>query len=210
MRHIGLLGGSFDPVHRGHLAAARAVMTQLDLAEIWFLPAAQSPFKERPATGDAHRVAMLELAIASHPGFRVDTRELDRPAPSYTVDTLRDLCAQYPDNRYYLILGMDAWQDFEHWHEWQDIARMCQLVVMTRPGYARPPLNGFWQARVIELPAALPRAAIGSLVFVSIPASDAASNLIRKRIAQGKGCDDWLASEVRDYIGQHGLYHAPE
>ncbi|MGH7733594.1 MAG: nicotinate-nicotinamide nucleotide adenylyltransferase, partial [Gemmatimonadales bacterium] len=108
-RPVGLFGGSFDPVHHGHLIVARAALEELGLAEVRFIPAREQPFKQgRHQASAADRAEMLRLAIAGEPGFRVDTLELDRPGPSYTVDTLRQLTAQEPSRTFILLLGADA------------------------------------------------------------------------------------------------------
>lgn len=206
MRHIGLLGGSFNPVHSGHLLATESVFKQMKLDQIWFLPAAQSPFKEKPGISDAHRIAMLQRAVAAHPAFKIDARELSAARPSYTIRTLRSLAADFPDDRFYLLIGMDAWQHFEHWHEWQKILDLCHLVVMTRPGYPPPTLSPYWQARQLEQVDAIKAKHAGQLFFAIIPPSRAASNTIRTRIRQMRSTENDLPASVERYIKKQKLY----
>lgn len=206
MRHIGLFGGTFNPIHRGHLLAADSVRTQLQLDEIRFLPAACSPFKTRPEVNDAHRVEMLELAIEDHSGLKVDTRELQRPGPSYTIDTLVDIAREHPEDRLYLLIGMDAWHQFEDWQRWQEIVKFCHLVVLSRPGFSFSELPEYWQKRQVNDVGGLKTASAGKLIIVTVPACDAASNTIRERIRQGRDTEIDLPESTGQYIERHRLY----
>ena len=206
MRHIGLFGGTFNPIHRGHLLAADSVRTQLQLDEIRFLPAACSPFKTRPEVNDAHRVEMLELAIEDHSGLKVDTRELQRPGSSYTIDTLVDIAREHPKDRLYLLIGMDAWHQFEDWQRWQEIVKFCHLVVLSRPGFYFSELPEHWEKRRANNLPDLKNAAVGKLIFVTVPACHAASNNIRERIRQGRSTEADLTKSTRHYIERHLLY----
>lgn len=206
IRHIGLFGGSFNPVHSGHLLAAVAVCQQLELDQLRFLPAAQSPFKDRPELSDAHRLAMLKRALANHSALTIDARELDNAGPSYTVDTLKSLAKDFPGDNFYLIIGMDTWREFEHWRDWQTIIERCHLVVTSRPGYSNTPLPTDWEARLETDVARLKMSKAGKLIFVSVPASNAASSDIRDRIEQGKDLTGLLADPVREYIETEYLY----
>ena len=145
MRHIGLFGGTFNPVHNGHLLAAQAVLEQLNLDEVRFLPASHSPFKDKPELDDRHRMAMLERALAPYPLFSIDQRELTTQGPSYAINTLRQTLSEQGGNQFYLLVGMDAWEHFESWREWQSIMQLCHLVIMTRPGYTPARLTEYWQ-----------------------------------------------------------------
>ena len=206
MRHIGLFGGTFNPMHRGHLLAANSVLTQLKLDEIRFLPAAHSPFKPRPGVSDVHRVEMLNLAIMDDHALRVDTRELQRPGPSYTIDTLADLAVEHPDDRLYLLIGMDAWLQFEHWHRWKEFTNYCHLVVLSRPGFASPALPEYWENRQLSDTQELKKTSIGKLIFLVVPACDAASSNIREQIRQGHSTEANLLESTGLYIEDHKLY----
>ncbi len=206
MQHIGLFGGSFNPVHQGHILAADSVHTQLGLDEIRFLPASHSPFKTRPKLSDAHRTEMLERAISGYPALKIDARELQRPGPSYTIDTLKEVARDRPGDRLYLLIGMDAWEQFEHWHQWREIIKYCHLVVLSRPNYSPSALSEYWQEKLTSDIQSLKGSAAGKLIFVTIPASEAASNEIRERIKQGHSTHSDLPKAVSDYIEEQQLY----
>jgi nicotinate-nucleotide adenylyltransferase len=206
MRHIGLFGGTFNPVHTGHLLAADAVRDQLGLDEIRFLPAAYSPFKARPELSDSHRIAMLEHAVADYPEFKIDTRELHMDGPSYTINTLKSINGDSPRDRLYLLIGMDAWQDFEHWHKWQEILEICHIVVTTRPGYSPENLSDFWQAKKVTEANEIKGSRSGKMMFVSVPRSEAASSEIRKYIKKSQSTKNFLPDSVAQYIEEHQLY----
>ena len=200
---IGLFGGSFNPVHTGHILVAKSIFKQLDLDELRFIPAAQSPFKDKPQTEDHHRLAMLQLAIQPHTGFSIDPRELAKPAPSYTIDTLKNIAAEQANDQLCLLIGIDAWLDFKHWRDWQAIMHLCCLLVMTRPGYSLPELTQDWQARQVLKASAI---ANGKLLFMQVPASDAASSKIRKQLGNGSKTNTFLDRSVAEYIHLHRLY----
>ena len=206
MRHIGLFGGTFNPVHTGHLLAADAVREQLGLDVIRFLPAAYSPFKVRPELSDRHRVAMLEHAVADYPEFKIDTRELHMQGPSYTINTLKSINRDSPRNRLYLLIGMDAWKGFEHWHKWQEIIEICHLAITTRPGYSPENLSNFWQAKQVTDADEIKSSRAGKLIFVSVPRSEAASSEIRKYIKKSQSTKSFLPDSVAQYIEEHQLY----
>ena len=206
MRHIGLFGGTFNPIHHGHLLAAVSVRTQLKLDEIRFFPAAYSPFKSRPEVSDTHRVEMLKLVIEDDPALKIDTRELQRPGPSYTFDTLVDIAREQPEDRLYLLIGMDAWRQFEGWQRWQEIIKLCHLVVLSRPGFSFSELPEHWQKRRVKDIRDLKNASVGKLIFVTVPACDVASNTIRERIRQDRHTGASLNESVRHYIEHHQLY----
>lgn len=209
MRHIGLFGGTFNPVHQGHLLAAQAVLETLQLDEVRFLPAAQSPLKQKPELPDHHRVAMLQRALAPYKKFVLDTRELSRPGPSYTIETLRELRLEKAEDRLYLLLGMDTWSTIEQWRDWQQIPDYCHLAVMTRPGYSPNSLSEYWQPRLASELDDLRRTPRGRLVFVAIPPSKAASSTIRNQLEQGIPVrSDYLPDTVLDYIRTQRLYRA--
>jgi nicotinate-nucleotide adenylyltransferase len=206
MRHIGLFGGTFNPVHTGHLLAADAVREQLGLDEIHFLPAAYSPFKARPELSDSHRIAMLEHAVADYPEFKIDTRELHMDGPSYTINTLKSINGDLLRDRLYLLIGMDAWRDFEHWHKWQEILEICHIVVTTRPGFSPENLSDFWHAKQVTKADEIKRSRAGKLMFVSVPRSEAASSEIRKYIKKSQSTKSFLPDSVSQYIEEHQLY----
>ncbi|WP_415833359.1 nicotinate (nicotinamide) nucleotide adenylyltransferase [Kerstersia similis] len=194
MPRIGLLGGSFDPVHLAHLALAQAALTQLHLAGVQFIPAAQ-PWQRRPLqASEAQRLDMLRLTLAGQDRFSINTSELDRGGPTYTIDTIRQLPAGV---RYVWLLGTDQLVNFCTWRDWQDIIARIDLAVAQRPGSALAPPPALAAAlathgRQLEIIPFTPR---------QISASD-----IRARQARGESLQDLVAPAVADYINAHGLY----
>ena len=205
-RHIGLFGGSFNPVHSGHIIAASSVNVQLALDELRFIPAARSPFKRLPQIEDVHRLAMLKLAISELPEARIDSRELDTSGPSYTIDTLKNVAAEQPDDHLYLLIGMDAWLEFERWKKWQSILEHCHLVVMTRPAYERPALSEKWALRQLKDGEQIEKFKAGKVLFVSVPSSTASSSEIRRLLSREEDAGDYLPELVAAYIKAQGLY----
>jgi nicotinate-nucleotide adenylyltransferase len=182
-----LLGGSFDPVHVGHLIVAEAAADVLD-ARVRFVPAREQPFKH-PAHGatPAQRAEMLDLAVADNARFAVERIEFDLPAPSYTVRTLRALAEREPGNRFTLLLGADAARDLAAWWEVEALPALADVVIFARPGYSLPshPLI----RRVIE-----------------VPAIDLSATVVRSRAAAGRSLRYLVPDPVREYIARHGLY----
>jgi nicotinate-nucleotide adenylyltransferase len=192
MPSIGLFGGSFDPVHHGHLIVARVAQETLGLDELRFLPAREQPFKRgRHAAPAGDRAVMLELAIAGSPGFGLDRAELDRPAPSYTVDTLEALRAREPAARLTLLLGADAAAELSAWHRAADLPNLARIVVFGRPGNpvpASPLIAG----------------------TIEVPAVDISATEIRRRVRAGLPVRYWVPDAVAEYIVRHRLYLDPE
>jgi nicotinate-nucleotide adenylyltransferase len=192
MPSIGLFGGSFDPVHHGHLIVARVAAEALQLDELRFLPAREQPFKRgRHAAPAADRAVMLELAIAGSPGFAVERAELERPAPSYTVDTLEVLRAREPAATFSLLLGADAAAELPAWHRASELPGLVRIVVFGRPGSPVP--ASALIAGVIEVPA------------LDISATD-----IRGRVRAGLPVRYWVPDAVAEYMVRHRLYLDPE
>ncbi len=196
---IGLFGGTFDPIHCGHLAVAEGVQSVLNLHRMIFIPTGQPWLKEDMAISPAeHRVQMVRLAIAEKSGFELSTIEVERPGPSYTVDTLGVLRRQLgPEVNLFFLLGSDALADFPKWKEPNRIIEMCQLVAFDRPGFPLPPLNRFEKA----VPGISQR-----VVFAETPDVDVSATEIRTRIAQGLSVDGMVPPAVEQYIEENHLY----
>lgn len=185
---IGLFGGSFDPVHHGHLIVAQVAAEKLGLDLLRFVPARAQPFKiGQHRTSAEHRAAMLSLAIAGAPGFAVELSELHRPGPSYTVHTLQNLREREPGAEFVLLLGADAAADLPGWREAELIPQLARIAVFARPGSAVP-----------ELPW------IGSLV--EVPAIDISATDVRRRVREGRSIRYWVPDSVAEYIAIHRLY----
>jgi len=198
---IGLFGGSFNPVHIGHLRLAEACYRQARLDRVEFMPAAQQPHKPHgPVANAQHRLAMLQLAIAGNPAFEISTDEIDRGGVSYTVDTLRAFKARRPDARLFLLLGADSLADLP---EWREAAAICQLatpLVVRRAGHPEPdyePLAPLMApARLAELQG----------WQIEMPDTPISSSEIQRLIASGEPWHTLVPPAVAQYIERHGLY----
>ncbi|HET9040197.1 MAG TPA: nicotinate-nucleotide adenylyltransferase [Gemmatimonadales bacterium] len=188
MRSIGLLGGSFDPIHHGHLIVGQVAAESLGLDELRFVPAREQPFKVgRHAAGAAHRAAMLELAIAEVPGFAVERAELGREGPSYTVETLLTLRGREPGVAWTLLLGADAAAELGAWHRANELPALARIVVFARPGIPIP------DSPLIS----------GT---VEVPAVDISATTIRRRVREGRSVRYWVPDAVAEYMARHRLY----
>ena len=201
---IGILGGTFDPIHSGHLLVAAAVRRRLGLDEVRFVPCAEPVHRGAPRATAAQRAAMIELAIASHPALRLDSLELDRGGASYTVDTLRALRAALAAPLL-LILGGDAFNGFAGWREPAEILRLANLAVCLRPGVAVD--QDAFAANRVESTAALGASPAGAILLLDVEANDCASSEIRRALGAGESPPaDCLEPRVADYIEAHRLY----
>ena len=204
----GILGGTFDPVHRGHLHVAAQVLERLDLAELQFLPCAEPVHRGRPCASAEHRCRMLELATAAEPRFVVNPLELERGGPSYSVDSLRMLRAAGDDGPgLALILGSDAFNGFASWKDPDGILELAHLVVCLRPGAAIDP--GLYPQRRANAADALRAHRSGLILALEIEANHCSSTSLRDSIAAGLPTGDCLVNEVADYIRTNQLYRKP-
>jgi nicotinate-nucleotide adenylyltransferase len=209
---IGILGGTFDPVHYGHLRPALEVRQALGLDEIRLIPCHQPPHRPAPVASGAQRLAMLQAAIAGHDGFVIDTRELERSGPSWTLDTLRSLQADIRGTDLCLLVGMDAFRGLPSWHRWHELIDHCHLVVMTRPGATFPErgeLGNFIGLHRAHDSAMLRAQSSGLLYFQEVSALDIAGTRIRALLGRREPADFLLPDGVLDYIRKHDLY-SPE
>ncbi len=199
-RRVGVYGGTFDPIHIGHLVAAEEVRAVLRLDRLLFMPAGDPPHKLAPGlTSAAHRKRMVEVAIADNPGFELSTVDLDRPGPHYTADALAILREREPDADLWFVMGEDTVLDVPNWTHPERIVQYARLAVVTRPG---------WKVRVEDL-ASLDTAIPGIVRccdFVSIPMLDIASRRVRERIRHGEPYRYLLRADVATYIHDHDLY----
>ena len=199
-RRVGLMGGTFDPIHYGHLVVAEEVRAALELAEMVFIPSRQPPHKEEGTVSPSHhRLAMLELAIASNPHFSISRVELDRPGPSYTVETLRLLREEWGrKTALYFVIGWDSLAELVTWHDPAGILeQLTYLVAVHRPGYQVAPGKYLGeQAPGIEQ----------RLLTVPAPQLDISATDLRLRVAEGRPIKYQTPEAVERYIAQHGLY----
>lgn len=189
-RRVGIFGGTFDPVHNGHLQIAASAMTELALDRILFIPNLQSPLKSaRPSAPYSDRLAMLQLAVAGQAGYVVSEIEGRRGGISYMVDTLREIRDTNHDAELYLIVGADTLTEFHRWREYEEILAAAQLAYVDRPGSA-PPTTDYHARRITMLP------------------NDISSSNVRQRVREGLPVDHLVPVEVARYIADHSLYCA--
>lgn len=202
---IGLLGGSFDPVHRAHLLLAECCHEQAKLDRVWFLPTAHQPFKPGgPFASNADRLAMLELALADQKDCEICTHEIERGGMSYTIDTLTHVTADQPETDWFLLMGADSLADFPFWRRPADICRLATPLVVNRAGEPAP---DFGHLSEIVSPSRV--AEIESLE-VTMPPMSISSTSIREAIAQGQEWQSQVPLAVAEYIIEHGLYNPGE
>ena len=197
--NIGVMGGTFDPIHNGHIAVAEEVRARLNLAEVLFVPAGQPWLKEgNPILAAEHRVQMVSLAIADEPNFKLSTVEIDRGGLSYTVDTMTELRTRIgAEDELYCILGWDSLAQFSLWKESSRMIEMCHVVAVPRPGYSPPDLDSLETA----IPGLSQR-----LTVLDKPQIDISATEIRQWVARGLSIRHLVPEPVDEYIRQHKLY----
>ena len=200
--NIGVLGGTFDPPHLGHLTVADEVRARLDLAEVIFVPAGLPWLKKNNFISPAeHRVQMVRLAIAEQPCFKLNAMEVGRPGPSYTVETITELQAQLgAGDELFFILGWDNLAQLPLWREPSRLIKMCRLVAVPRPGYSAPDIEKL----EVKIPGLSRR-----LILLDKPEVDIDATEIRNRVARGLSIRNLVPGPVYQYIKQHRLYITP-
>jgi len=191
VKRIGVFGGSFDPVHNAHLALARQALDELQLDELRWVPVGQAWQKARRMTPAAQREAMLRLALECEPRFVIDRCEMQRPGPSYTLDTVRELQAATPGADWYLLIGQDQYRNLHTWHGVDELLQRVTLAVAQRPG---------------EQGAAEERVRAAPCMAIPLPPMDISATDIRRRVAAGLDITALVPAEVALYIHQQGLY----
>jgi nicotinate-nucleotide adenylyltransferase len=196
---IGILGGTFDPIHNGHLMAAEAARSRLGLDEVVFVPAGEPYLKAgNPVSAAEHRVQMIRLALADKPHFKLSTVEIERPGPSYTVDTIAEMRAQLDrEDELFFILGWGNLPQLPQWHKPARLIEMCYLVAVPRPGTPRPDLKPLEPL----IPGLSPR-----VIFLDEPEIDISASAIRSRVARGLPIHHLVPEPVDKYIKEQGLY----
>ncbi len=213
---IGILGGTFDPIHYGHLRFASAVRAALGLTRVHVIPAGTPPHRTPPVASPQDRLAMTQLGCAEFPRLLPDDREVRRAGPSYTVVTLQELHNEDRQRPLALLLGADALQGLAGWHRWEQLFTLAHLVVVERPGTAldiaalAPPLREQWERRLTTDPARLARQLAGSIVRVAVAPQPISATLIRAALARGAAghaeVAGLLPAPVLAYIERNQLY----
>jgi nicotinate-nucleotide adenylyltransferase len=206
---IGIYGGTFDPVHFGHLRTALEVREIFRLDELRLVPCAQPPHRERPMAAAELRLQMLHIAIAGQAGFAVDDRELRRGGPSYMVDTLASIRAEAGATPLVLFIGADAFAGLERWYEWQRLFDYAHIVVMTRPGSVELMLTPFFAARHTDDKQCLKNRTSGYMLLQNVTQLEISATQIRKLLGEGRDPRFLLPDSVLAFIRDHHLYQTP-
>lgn len=189
MKKIGILGGTFDPPHNGHLLIANEVLDTLKLDEIWFLPNAEPPHKQQSGEATTEdRVSMLELAIGGHPNFKIEKIELTRSGPSFTYDTMKLLTNAYPNVEFYFIIGADMVEFLPKWKNIEALMGIVQFVGVNRPSFRQK--TGY------------------PIIYVTVPEMGVSSKMVRERIKSGRTIRYLVPETVRTYIEEKRIYGA--
>ena len=208
---LGIYGGTFDPVHFGHLRPALDVKQALKLEQMRFIPVGQPPHREQPGVSGEHRIRMLQRAIEAEDSFVIDDREYRREGASYMVDTLQSLRDEFKQTPLCLVIGYDAFLGLAGWYQWEKLITLAHLVVTYRPGWQRTQHQDMVELNDLVLQhqcgiGELSDSLHGGLVFVPVTAMDISSTLIREKIQLGESISYLTPEPVAEYIQQHQLY----
>ncbi|WP_040948301.1 nicotinate-nucleotide adenylyltransferase [Gorillibacterium massiliense] len=191
---IGIMGGTFDPIHLGHLIAAERACEEAALDEVWFMPAHVPPHKRNaPQTDSARRLEMVELAVAGNPRFRASDFEIRRGGTSFTVSTMEEMVREFPDREFYYIIGADMVMYLPHWHRIGDLAKLVTFIGLARPGYALQLEQLPWELR-------------DKIRLVPMPLVEISSTDIRARVRDGRSYRYLVSVPVQRYIEENRLY----
>jgi nicotinate-nucleotide adenylyltransferase len=207
-RLICLFGGTFDPVHYGHLQPLHELQQTLMADVVHIFPASIPPHRSTPRATSRQRLEMLELALHEYPDFVLDTRELEREGPSWTALTLQSLRKQYPDDSLCLVMGSDAFAGLPSWYHWQEILDLAHIIVIERAGFDKPGRPEWATDSLQEDVSSLRRSTCGGILYVSLKGVDISATDIRLRLSTGQPVTGLISDEVITYIHQNGLYSA--
>ncbi|MEW6983348.1 nicotinate-nucleotide adenylyltransferase [Colwelliaceae bacterium 6471] len=208
---LGILGGTFDPIHYGHIKPLLESADWLGLEQLILLPAHIPPHKEKTSASAHHRAAMVKLVCEENPRLQMDDRELFSNGPSYTVNTLKAIKTEFPEHQLLFFMGMDSLHTFTRWHNWQEILTYCHLIVNTRLGYRDDEQNKETQQLLakhqIHDMALLKKCTAGKILFSPLVHCDVSSTLVRQRLKKKLSCHKLVPPAVIDYINEHSLYN---
>lgn len=197
---VGILGGTFDPIHIGHLILAQSAYEQLGLEKVYFLPSGMPPhkLKREGGAGDCDRVEMTRLAIEDNAAFVLNTMEMDSKEPTYSYITIKKLSEQYPENDYYFIIGEDSLVDFASWRNPEEIVKYCHIVAGIRPGSS--------DEKIEEIIKKTKEAVGGDYIHIKSPALEISSREIRQKILNSESVKYYIPDKVLDYIRKNNIY----
>ncbi len=204
----GIFGGTFDPVHNGHIETVAAVYKKCALEKIHFIPTAVPPLKDQPGASPEQRLEMVRLAVANRPGFDVDDRELKRQGTSYTYDTVESLKSENPSRRYCMILGIDAILGLEKWYRWRDLLESIHFIVMGRPGWQLPEdLPEWWSRNFVKSCETLYKFESGKICIIEVAPNPLSATEIRYGLGRNIDVSAMMPDAVWDYICANNLYN---
>ncbi|WP_394192207.1 nicotinate-nucleotide adenylyltransferase [Pseudoalteromonas atlantica] len=210
---IALFGGTFDPIHLGHINMAKQCVEHLNLRNLQFMPCAIPAHKAVPGISNEDRIAMLQAAIETYDYFSLDLRELKRQGPSYSLLSLQELREEHPNDPILFLIGLDSFNTLDKWFEWQTITQLCHLVVFQRPNQnmnLSPQLIEYKKQALTTSPDTLRLECAGRLYFLPGKIMDIASSDIRQKLKKGQSCGELLPTAVSHYIGEQQLYLSGE
>ena len=203
-RLIGIFGGTFDPIHNGHLRSVLSLAGELKFEKIHLLPSATPPHRSPTQSSSAHRLQMVQLAVVDYPQLIADDRECIREGKSYTIDTLKSFRQEYADDSLAFIVGMDAYLDIPNWKSWQGYLDYAHVCVMRRPGYE---LGSSWgDEYIVDCKDELSKKTGGMIYFAQTELVDISSTQIREKLNAGESLAEDLPVQVLDYIIENKLY----
>ena len=207
---IAVFGGTFDPVHFGHIEIATQLAEHLRIDSLRLMPCGVPVHRQQPIANANQRLEMLGMAIADRPQLAIERREVEQSEPSFSIDSLRRIRAEIgPEHTLFMCLGMDALEQLQHWHQWRQLLDYCHIVAVARPGAQRPtkpPLKRWIEQHQSQQPAANESRPCGHLFFCSVNLLDISSTEIRQRLTQRRSIDRLTPDAVIDYIHRHHLY----
>lgn len=210
MQSIGILGGTFDPIHNGHIQLALEAQQQHQLDAVRLIPVNIPPHREKPFVSSSHRVNMIELAITNLTNVSIDKRELERTEISYSIDTLRSLRAEFPETSLSMILGQDAFNKIDRWKDWQELLHYAHIIVANRPETSIDKISAVQQTWLASHQTTdktdIKKKLFGKIYFMNIPMLDISSSMIRQCYTEKKPVDHLLPETIQTYIKENHLY----
>ncbi len=202
-----IFGGTFDPVHFGHLRSARALLKLFHDARLVMIPCQIPSHRDQPVAEGKHRLNMLNMAVEDEKSITVDDCELERTGTSYTYDTLQNFRKRYPDSDIYFVMGTDAWLTLTTWYFWKELINYSHLLVLARPGNydsESPILEAWAEPRILEFDQVSAKA--GNVVKLTLTQMEISATLIRKALSKGESIAEWVPDDVIEYIQKNRLY----
>ena len=206
-KNILIFGGTFDPIHFGHLNTVESVVDLLQPHEVIWLPAGIPPHKSQPVADKFHRNAMLNLALKNYSKFKIDSREIDRDGPSFSIFSLSEIKSEQPDSSMCLLLGLDSALSLSKWYKWKAILEIVNIAVMLRPGWSLPKiLPSWWKKMMSEHDSIFSENSSGHIAVIDVPEMDISASEIRADFSAGRSISNKMPKAIAQYIEENKLY----